>query len=1302
VNETPRVHLVAYGVAVLAPVVVLLVRLPFGAVVGDRLPYTAFLPAVLIVAYIGGFWPGILTTVVSALLATYFLVEPLYAFRIVHAYDAVALGILILCGTIVSILSESLHRSRRRLLDNERQRAKAALRETEDRFRQLAENIHEVFWMSDVRGERMLYISPGYEEIWGRTCQSLYEQPRSWIESVHPDDRSAVIENMQQRQAGVFTDLEFRIVRSDGSVRWIRNRAFPINDADGNDSRIAGIAEDITDREQVTESLRKSEQRFRTFVDHATDGFFLQDHNYVVLDVNRQACESLGYTRDELIGMTPVDFDPNVTPAVLDNLTRSLDAGQLMAFESSHRRKDGTIFPVEIRGQSFYEGGRRFAVAMVRDITERKRAEEALRESERRWRSLTEAMPQFVWTANAVGTADYFSTQITEYTGLAESELLAWGWMESLHPDDRERTRNSWLEAIAKERNHEVEHRIRSSDGAYRWFTTRGVPIRDTAGHIVKWFGTCTDITEHKRSEQALRESEQRWRSLTEALPQLVWTATPDGACDYFSTQWTQHTGVPEDRLLGWQWLETLHPDDREPTRQLWTDSVAERGPYDVEYRVRRTDGEYRWFKTRGAPIRDSEGGILKWFGTCTDITDGKLAAEELRVAKDAAESANRAKDEFLANVSHEIRTPMNAILGMTELVLGMPLADDQRQSLTTVKAAADNLLGIINDLLDFSKIEAGKVELELAEFSLRAVIGDTLQALAMRAHRKGLELACDVQPDVLDALVGDSGRLRQVLLNLVSNAIKFTAQGEVVVRAQTAGDLGSGGEVRLRFSVTDTGIGISADKHEAIFRAFEQEDTSTTRKYGGTGLGLTIASRLVALMGGTISVESQPGRGSTFTFTASFGRPANPSGPVAAKPPVVLQKLPVLIVDDNETNRHILQEWLREWTMNPIAVGDGVAAIDALWQSATHGRPYAVVLLDARMPDTDGLALAARIRQQTTLSATRIILLTSGDRPGDAARSHELGIDARLLKPVRQEELLETIYRVISRVDVAPTMAGPAPVLQSTRAPDQNVASLHILAAEDNEFNMQLLEELLLRRGHRVRVAINGRDALNLALEGSFDLLLLDVHMPELDGFQVIQAIRERERVAGGHLPVIALTARSRKEDRERCLAAGMDDFLAKPIQAAALWEAIDRVGIVDSPASAASAAIPVVDEKSGLLDARVLMAACGGDGQILGKLCETFRVRLPDHLKAVQDALRDRDAPRLDEAAHKLCGMIAAFSSVAGTMASNLEDQAACGNLDNCLPLVEQLDVIAPQLIHQVEGLSIEALRRRSVANN
>jgi CheY-like chemotaxis protein len=391
-----------------------------------------------------------------------------------------------------------------------------------------------------------------------------------------------------------------------------------------------------------------------------------------------------------------------------------------------------------------------------------------------------------------------------------------------------------------------------------------------------------------------------------------------------------------------------------------------------------------------------------------------------------------------------------------------------------------------------------------------------------------------------------------------------------------------------------------------------------------------------------------------------------------------------VLVVDDNATNRHILEEWLRGWQMWPVAVAGAAVALDTLRHGAACGRPYPLVLLDARMPDVDGLALAAQIRGRAELAATRIIVLTSGDRPGDLARLRELRVDAHLLKPVQQDELVETICAVMGRGEGAtPPAARPAGGRQQAPVPAPEATPLRVLVAEDNEFNAQLLEQLLVRRGHRVRLAGNGREALALAAEGGFDLLLLDVHMPELDGFQVARAVRERERAAGGRLPIIALTARSRQEDRERCLAAGMDDFLAKPVQAADLWAAMDRVVVVGAPAG------------PGLLDPRVLLATCGGDAAILEKLCQTFRARLPDHLEAVRDALEGRDAPRLREAAHKLCGTLAAFSTAAGGVASELEDLAEQGRLEEARTLVGQLQTMAEELLRLVRGLSPDALR-------
>jgi PAS domain S-box-containing protein len=529
--------------------------------------------------------------------------------------------------------------------------------------------------------------------------------------SVHPEDLARVGRAVQACLDGETRefDVEYRIPHKDGSEHWHLTRGTAMRDAKGRPVRFIGTRVDITDLKRAEEALRKSEQRFRTFVDHAADAFFLFDDENMVVDVNRQACQTLGYTREELLGMTPLDFDPDVTPAFLDENKSKVDDGIFMTFESRHRRKDGTVFPVEVRGLSFWADGRRFRVASARDITERRLTEEALRESEERFRGTFENAAVGIAHCDPSGRYLRVNQKYCDILRYPREELLGMSFHQVVLRDHLDASVDKFNQLVqGKISSYSDEKRSIRKNGELVWTDVSVSLQRDGKGNPVHTIAFLQDLSERKRLEGQLRESEHRWRSLTEALPQLVWTALPDGACDYFSTQWTQYTGVPTNQLLGWQWMTTLHPDDREPTRQFWLDSVAGIHAYDVEYRVRRLDGEYRWFKTRGAPIRETDGRIFKWFGSCTDITDGKRAAEELRLAKEVAESANRAKDEFLANVSHEIRTPMNAIMGLTSLVLGTNLNDGQRQSLATVKSAANNLLGIINDLLDFSKIEAG------------------------------------------------------------------------------------------------------------------------------------------------------------------------------------------------------------------------------------------------------------------------------------------------------------------------------------------------------------------------------------------------------------------------------------------------------------------------------------------------------------------------------------------------------------------------------------------------------------------
>jgi PAS domain S-box-containing protein len=1154
----------------------------------------------------------------------------------------------------------------------------------------------------------------------------------------------------------------------DGRVRWVSTTKMPFRDKDGNIIGTFGVAREITKLKLTEEALRQSEQRFRTFVDQATDAFFLQDDRGVIRDVNRQACASLGYTRDELVGKTPADFDPDVTPALLEELGRKLDAGEMVAFESRHRRKDGTLFPVEVRGRAFREGGRRFLVSLARDISQRKQ-DEALLEGQKR---ILELILQGEPLPHVLTVLCRTIEDLTQDAMLASVLLLDADGVHLRHgaapslPDSYNRAVDGLAIGPAVGSCGTAAYRrepVYVSDIATdpRWAPFAGLalshglracwsaPILSRTAEVLGTFAmyyrqprqptprelravdivtrTVAIAIEKTRAAKALRESEGRFRGTFESAAVGIGHVDAAGRFLRVNEKFCAIVGYSCEELLRRTFRDITHPDDLEAGVESFPALMrGDLASYALEKRYLRQDGSPVWVELFVSLQRDAGGRPAYAIAVIQDISERKRLEDELRRAKEAAEAANRAKDEFLANVSHEIRTPMNAILGMTELALDTLLTDDQRQCLKTVKSAADNLLGILNDLLDFAKIEAGKLELAPADFGLRATVSDTLRALAVRAHAKGLELACHVQPDVPDGLVGDAGRLRQVLINLVGNAVKFTDEGEVVVEVSLASRerqrpeqesasspppvASAPGSPEIRFTVRDTGIGIPKEDQQRIFRAFEQEDTSTTRRYGGTGLGLTIASRLVALMGGRITVDSQPGRGSTFTFTARFGLQSHPPGAAVDLPPVLLRGLPALVVDDNATNRHILEEWLRGWQMQPTAVADGPAALDALRRGAAGDRPYALVLLDARMPGVDGPGLAAEIRRRAELGSPRIILLTSGDRPGDLDRFGEQPVDAHLLKPVGQDELLATIYHVMSRAKVSGgVVSGEWYAAPLTTHHSPLTTHFRILVAEDNEFNAQLLEQLLVRRGHRVGLAGNGRDALALAEENAFDLLLLDVHMPELDGFQVVRAVRERERAAGGHLPVIALTARSRPEDREQCLAAGMDDFLAKPIQAADLWAAINRaVGArsqrsedrgqkSEDGASLTSDLCPLTSE-TGLLDPDVVLAACGGDPAILDKIRQAFRARLPEQLAAVRDALRDQDAARLREAAHKLCGMVATFSTVAGGVASELEEAAARGRLEEARPQVEQLDALAAELVRQVDGLSIETLHRQA----
>ena len=1221
-----------------------------------------------------------------------------------------------------------------------RKQAEDALRESEEKLAGILNSIDDVVWSTSLKKSELIYLSPSIEKLCGRTPDEFERDRTLWENFVHPEDRSRIWNMYQQTLKTGFGEYEHRIIRSDASVRWVRSRNKLITDEHGEALRLDGVMTDITTRKLAEDALRESEEKLAGILNSIDDVVWsLSAQKPEMLYLSPSVETLLGRTVDDFRNNSNLwgeCIHPDDAVLVRDMYRRVSEHGSA---EEEHRivRPDGSVRWVRSRTKFINdEAGVPLRIdGVMTDITARKQAADALRESEEKFSSILDAIDDVVWALSLNDSQlIYMSPSVEKIYGRPVEAFIHNRnlWAECIHPDDTA-VIDTMYRQLEADGVTEAEYRIIRPDGTRRWIRARNKFITDERGEALRLDGVMTDITDRKLVEE---RTNIRLRIIdyaaTHTVNEILTRALDETSALVESPIGFLHfVDADQKGLTLQQWstatlasyCATRAQGAHYPVEQagVWAECIHTRTPV-VHNDYASLPGKKGLPEGHAALVREMvipvmrENKVVAVFGVGnkpTVYTEKDVAAVafladvtwELIKRKQAeeaileanrrletataratdmarrAEEASAAKSEFLANMSHEIRTPMNGVIGMTGLLLESGLSDDQRRYAEIVRSSAESLLAIINDILDFSKIEAHRLVLEKLDFDLESLLDDFTAGIALSAHQKGLELFCSIDPDVPSLLRGDPGRLRQILTNLVSNAVKFTPQGEVSMRVSRA-DEDSGRpdgppaasppsqSVMLRFSVQDTGIGIPEEKIDALFDKFTQADSSTTRRYGGTGLGLAISKQLVELMAGEIGARNRTETGSEFWFTVRLEL-QSANGTARPVPPAELNNVRILLVDDNQTGRNLLDAWTRSWGMRPEPACSGPEALQALALACEANDPFSAAVIDLQMPDMDGEELGRLIKADARFSATHMIMLTSLGSRGDAQRFAQAGFAGYLAKPVRRHELRGVLALVLSwkeqsRRPIATRHAAreDIPRFDSRRA--------RILVAEDNSTNQQVALGILKNMGLSADAVANGQEVLKALEMIPYDLVMMDCQMPVLDGYETTRIIRDLSSGIGCYnIPIIAMTAYAMQGDRDKCIAAGMNGYISKPIQPRELADALaewlppekkhfERRGQAQPSygPQAGSGNVPVWD-RSGML-ARLM-----GDENLLTTITAIFLEEAPGQIRQIGTLLDAGDLARVELVAHTVKGACANIGAERmRAIAHDIELQARAGN--------------------------------------